>query len=81
MKIENYNARSYPTQTGTMILLAVLTSAPDGYKVYAGIIPDVSLEPEGYRPYLDWIVHNGAPLRHNEAVLNFPTLSKSEYRA
>ena len=79
--IVNYNACRYPTPDGAgLVVLAVLCKRVEGtFKVYAGIVFDVSIEDRDYEKYKSWVQASGNPLRYKEAICHFPSLVEAEY--
>jgi len=79
MKILNHNARRYPALTGEFVLLAVLVKQIDGLAVYAGIVPDNSIDDPHYDNVKGWAVSMGNHLSFTEAQSHFPGLKEEDY--
>lgn len=85
MKIAGMNVRVYPTYMNSkfeqlLVLAICVFKHPGCYKVYAGIVEDTSLTNPTYREdNAGWICDQGTPLRYEEAIMHFPTLTKEQY--
>lgn len=75
----NYRAQAYPSPLGQMVVLSILTTAPDGFRVYQGIVPDTSIEDPEYFIARQWVMQHGNKASFDAAQKNFPSLSAKEY--
>jgi hypothetical protein len=68
-------AHAYPSpvaENGQMVMLYVLCQRIEGtFKVYAGIVPDNSINDPKYLKSREWVQRHGAPLRYAEAARLF----------
>lgn len=66
----NHTATAYPSPIGPMVVLSVLTTAIDGYRVYQGIVPDTSVA-DDYAISREWVQRHGNKASAKDAVKLF----------
>jgi len=73
---KGHNVRSWPSPEGLMVTLAVLRSAPDGWRCYQAIFRDP--QSFDYTEEIDWCSKHGSKLTPAAAREQFPGLAESE---
>jgi hypothetical protein len=81
----NIHFPGIPCQGDSHVLGVVLMQGQRGeYAAYQGIVPKAGLgksDSRGRAAACHWIATWGQKLRHDEAVVHFPLIKASEYRA